>query len=369
MGVFEDIINSGNQPVNNGQQSPRIQQQSETKVNDGSNKQPVQQQTVQQTETETQQQVNAQPKMSYVEMFHQMNPYKPPTQEELEKERKKQKREAIFAAIGDGISSLSNLFFTTQGAPNAYDPSLSLSAAYKKRYDKLKSERDSKNKEYMNGYMRALQADDTKDRAERNWRHQLEREAVSDGRYKSEQERNERRYQEQKQKDEERWKKNFEAQQEQRKKSNDLAWANHNLSKKSQEDNKALRELQIKTQGAKAVRGKRIGFSDGAGNEIGIYENVWKGSMQQVFDAITADLRPNGDVEGRAWDRKMKKMNAKQKDDFVKQNWTKSQKASAIMLTLSKIDPASMTSEIKGDEEDFSEYKEDEEEDFSQYKD
>lgn len=45
-------------------------------------------------------------KLSYVEMFQQMSPYKPPTPEELEKERKKQKREAIFAAIGEGISAM-----------------------------------------------------------------------------------------------------------------------------------------------------------------------------------------------------------------------------------------------------------------------
>ena len=49
-------------------------------------------------------------RVSYEEMFRLLNPYKPPTQEELEKERKKQRREQIFAAIGDGISALSNLF-------------------------------------------------------------------------------------------------------------------------------------------------------------------------------------------------------------------------------------------------------------------
>ena len=45
-------------------------------------------------------------KLSYVEMFQQMSPYKPPTPEELEKERKRQKRESIFAAIGEGISAM-----------------------------------------------------------------------------------------------------------------------------------------------------------------------------------------------------------------------------------------------------------------------
>ena len=48
-------------------------------------------------------------RLSYSEMFQLMSPYKPPTPEELEKERKRQKRESIFAAIGDGISAISNL--------------------------------------------------------------------------------------------------------------------------------------------------------------------------------------------------------------------------------------------------------------------
>ena len=52
--------------------------------------------------------------LSYAELYKKLNPYKQPTDEELAKERKKQKRDQIFAAIGDGISALSNLFFTTQ---------------------------------------------------------------------------------------------------------------------------------------------------------------------------------------------------------------------------------------------------------------
>lgn len=100
-------------------------------------------------------------KLSYVEMFQQMFPYKPPTEEELEKERKKQKRESIFAAISDGIAALSNLYFTSQYAPNAYDPSKGMSATTKARFDKLKKEREEKHRQYMEGFMRAMQLDDS----------------------------------------------------------------------------------------------------------------------------------------------------------------------------------------------------------------
>lgn len=123
------------------------------------------------------------PRMSYVEMFQKMSPYKPPTEEELEKERKKEKREKIFAAIGDGIAALSNLFFTTQGAPNAYDPKNSLSAKAQERWDKLKKERDENGRYYTAAYMQAMKNDEEGARDDRNWRHQLEREGVQDQRY------------------------------------------------------------------------------------------------------------------------------------------------------------------------------------------
>lgn len=123
------------------------------------------------------------PRMSYVEMFQKMSPYKPPTDEELEKERKKEKREKIFAAIGDGIAALSNLFFTTQGAPNAYDPKNSLSAKAQERWDKLKKERDENGRYYTAAYMQAMKNDEEGARDDRNWRHQLEREVVQDQRY------------------------------------------------------------------------------------------------------------------------------------------------------------------------------------------
>ena len=119
-------------------------------------------------------------KLSYVEMFQQMSPYKPPTPEELEKERKRQKRESIFAAIGEGISAMSNLYFTTQYAPNAFDPSKGMAATTKARFDKLKKDREDNQRQYMEGFMRAMKMDADEARDERNWNHTIEREKVSD---------------------------------------------------------------------------------------------------------------------------------------------------------------------------------------------
>ena len=112
-------------------------------------------------------------RVSYEEMFKLLNPYKPPTQEELEKERKKQRREQIFAAIGDGISALSNLYFTTQYAPNMYSGRNTASQRVKDRWDKLAADRNANMTAYINGLMRARQADDAYDDNERQWARQL----------------------------------------------------------------------------------------------------------------------------------------------------------------------------------------------------
>lgn len=138
-----------------------------------------------------------QPKrLSYEDMFRQLNPYKPPTQEELEKEKKKQKREQIFAAIGDGISALSNLYFTTQYAPNMYSGRNTASQRVKDRWDKLAADRNANMTAYINGLMRARQADDAYNDNERAWQRQLgldkikqERDKAADARAEAEEER------------------------------------------------------------------------------------------------------------------------------------------------------------------------------------
>ena len=113
-------------------------------------------------------------KMSYVEMFRQMSPYKPPTAEELENARKKEKRDKVFAAIGDGIAALSNLYFTTKGAPNAFDPRNSLSAKARERWDKLNKQREENARYYMQEAMKAQALDDDRDDKDRSYMSKLQ---------------------------------------------------------------------------------------------------------------------------------------------------------------------------------------------------
>ena len=122
-------------------------------------------------------------RMSYVELFKALNPQKPETEEERAMREKREKREAVLAAVGDGISALSNLFFTTRYAPNAYDASKGMTAKARERWDRLRMEREANRRAYNDGYLRAAAMDEAGDREDRNWRHTLERERIADGRY------------------------------------------------------------------------------------------------------------------------------------------------------------------------------------------
>lgn len=132
---------------------------------------------------------NSPKKMSYKEMYQALNPYKPPTAEELEAQRKKEKRQKIFAALGDGISALANLYFTTQGAPNMYNPANSQQDVVKDRWDKIKQERDQNMKEYTEALMKAQALDDENADNERKWQRLLQIDKVNADKAKAEQER------------------------------------------------------------------------------------------------------------------------------------------------------------------------------------
>lgn len=112
-------------------------------------------------------------RMSYVDMFTKLNPYQPPTQEELANERKKEKREKVFSAISDGISALSNLYFTTKYAPNMYRHENSQSAKTENKWEKLRANRDAQQNAYIKNLMAARQADDERKDKDRNWMRQL----------------------------------------------------------------------------------------------------------------------------------------------------------------------------------------------------
>ncbi len=200
MAALDDILNGGTSSIKPVQVSPPpIDGQLKGAVNTVGSKpvaqpatttttpQPEAKQTPgtdgQQQQEKRQDQIEEKKRLSYVEMFEALNPQKPETAEERAKREKREKREAMLAAVGDGISALSNLFFTTQYAPNAYDPSKGMSAKARERWDKLRLEREANRRAYSDGYLRALAMDEAGEREDRNWRHTLERERIADERY------------------------------------------------------------------------------------------------------------------------------------------------------------------------------------------
>lgn len=105
------------------------------------------------------------PITTYQDAYKYLNPQ--PSEKELEEERKRQRRNAVIAAIGDGISAIANMHYAGKGAPSSYDPRLSLSAKLQERYDKLNAERRAHDKEWRAGYARA-QALDRQAESDRN---------------------------------------------------------------------------------------------------------------------------------------------------------------------------------------------------------
>lgn len=269
---------------------------------------------------------------------------------EREAEEKRQRRNALLNAIGDGVAAMTNLYFTSKGAPNVtYDPRNSLSARSQARYDKINAERKAdEEKAYLrrqNDLKLHLDAERQRKAEER----QAERDRIADERYEEEKKRQERQHAatlaNQKAIAE------LNAQNQLDRVNATQAGQNYraNISAETQKQKSAAST-------AKAKRGKPLQFSDGK-NTVSIYENVWKPSMQQVYDAMVADGVEDVMLKYGA--------TAAQIENFVKQNWTKSTRAKDLMKILSKIDPAAEYSDVE--EEDFSQYEVGNDEDFSQY--
>lgn len=292
-----------------------------------------------------------QPTTTYAELYEKLYP-KPDT-EQLKKNAKHARTRNIIAALGDGISAIANLHYTTKGAPNMYDGKSTLTAKSQARYDKLMQDYKDNLDKYKQGRLKAEQLDKEWDyRAERdkvgdeqwNKSHQLGldkfeyqkgRDKVGDDRYTVEQEHRAER----EEKADEQWNKSF------------------NFQKQTHQDNKDLREKQIDAQNKRIEsynsrynaqkRGKKLGFSNGSSSKINIYENVWKTSYPVVFEQLVKEgIGKNESTSERTYSMRMNQYTPKQKMEFVAQNWYKSETAKEMMMEFSKIDPAIDESEI-----------------------
>lgn len=90
---------------------------------------------------------------SYEELIPQlekrMAEFKPLSEEELKKLRRKQKIEGIISGVSDAAQSVANLIFTHHYAPNMYNPKEGMSAKAKERFDKEKAQREADADKYL----------------------------------------------------------------------------------------------------------------------------------------------------------------------------------------------------------------------------
>lgn len=75
---------------------------------------------------------------------------RPETEEERKKRERREKSKRIIAAVSDGISALSNLYFTSQYAPNMYNHEKgSMTNSVDARIEKMKAEREKNADKYL----------------------------------------------------------------------------------------------------------------------------------------------------------------------------------------------------------------------------
>lgn len=117
----------------------------------------------------------------FVNWYVKNHNYKKPTPEELAEQAKIEKRNKVINAIGDGISALSNIYFTTKGAPSqTLTPTLS--SRQHDRWAALQEQAEKERKEYFEGLQRAQRLDlDATDKY-RNWRRLLSKDRAEQDR-------------------------------------------------------------------------------------------------------------------------------------------------------------------------------------------
>lgn len=86
-------------------------------------------------------------------MINDLNAREEEALKKNEEERKKESRyhraRAIISAIGDGLSGLANIYYTTKGAPDMLKGTTSMSAKQQERWDKIRKEREARREAYL----------------------------------------------------------------------------------------------------------------------------------------------------------------------------------------------------------------------------
>lgn len=118
----------------------------------------------------------AAPKVKYSswdDVLAMMNAHTETDKQRMARERSERRR-SVASGMADLGRAMANLYYTSQYAPNAYDPTQSMSAKTRERFEKAKADRD-KDRDWWLRYsttMAGLNGADA-DRAMRDWRYRM----------------------------------------------------------------------------------------------------------------------------------------------------------------------------------------------------
>lgn len=82
-----------------------------------------------------------------------IDPNRPLSPQEQERLERRRKSDALFSALGDSLTALSDIYFASEGA-YIPDPTSGLSATAKERWDKIKAEREAKDLRFYENVQR-----------------------------------------------------------------------------------------------------------------------------------------------------------------------------------------------------------------------
>ena len=265
----------------------------------------------------------------------------------------REKREMRLAKIQDGISAIANLIAATQGAQSSYTGQNTRTENTRKKWEEFYNKREEEKRQIYEDQMRALKLEE----AIRNRNKDIEEDEKPTSRspiqresevLKQEQQLTRtpiQRESEVNQKTEEdNPQKIIGVNAQQKPSANGQKEVKNELLPKSMASNNSSNKTGGKSNG--------IGFIDDKGNEIVINKDIWKGSMQQVFNVLIDDgVGRSEHTTPERYKKRMSELSNSQKEDFVKMNWNKSKKAKDLMFSYSKKNPPTMTSKISDEEE------------------
>lgn len=127
--------------------------------------------------------------LDYDEMIRQLiEQNKPKSEAEIKEQERREKREKMWAAIGDGLAAVTGLAFAPYTGYSNYDPKHSMSEKAQRRWDKMKAEQKADTQVWFNMYDRAKARQDQNARWKAEFEYRQGRDKVGDDRYAAEQE-------------------------------------------------------------------------------------------------------------------------------------------------------------------------------------